>query len=197
MFNAKEAGFDSVPAWYCARTKPKHEHIAAANVCKKLGLEIFLPRLRVERATRRGVVRGIEPLFPCYIFIRCLLGEKMDEIKHTNGIRNLVHFGGKFPPVADAILAELRGCFADDEPMPINNELLPGDEVALAGGNFGGMHARVLRNLSAGKRIQVLIDILGRPTPVEVDRVRVVPTRNALVNLVPALAAPQQARIFG
>ncbi len=42
-------------AWYCARTKPKHEHIAAANLLKNLGLEVFNPRLRVERATQRGL----------------------------------------------------------------------------------------------------------------------------------------------
>ena len=57
-------------AWYCARTKPKHEHIAAANVRRNLGLEVFHPRLRIERTTRRGLVRNVETLFPCYIFIR-------------------------------------------------------------------------------------------------------------------------------
>jgi len=31
------------PAWYCARTKPKHEHIAAANLRKNLNLEVFIP----------------------------------------------------------------------------------------------------------------------------------------------------------
>ena len=64
---------DGSLAWYCARTKPKHEHIAAANVRQNLGLEVFHPRLRMERATQRGVMRVVEPLFPCYIFIRCVL----------------------------------------------------------------------------------------------------------------------------
>ena len=67
-------------AWYCARTKPKHEHIAAANLRKNLNLEVFHPRLRIERATRRGVVRVNEPLFPCYIFIRCDIQQSLDEI---------------------------------------------------------------------------------------------------------------------
>ena len=43
---------DFDPAWYCARTKPKHEHIAAANIITKLGLEVFNPRLRMERPTQ-------------------------------------------------------------------------------------------------------------------------------------------------
>lgn len=59
------------------RTKHKHEHIAAANLNKQLGLEILHPRLRLERTTRRGVVRLIEPVFPCYVFARCDLGEHL------------------------------------------------------------------------------------------------------------------------
>src|SRR5262245_29489064 len=55
-------------AWYCARTKPKHEHIASANLQRHAGLEVFCPRLRVEKSTRRGIVRVSEPLFPNYIF---------------------------------------------------------------------------------------------------------------------------------
>src|ERR1017187_7463945 len=86
-------GFQPVaPAWYCARTKPKHEHIAAANLRQNLGLEVFHPRLRIERATQRGVMRVVEPLFPCYIFIRCMLEEDFGDIRHTSGISSLVHF---------------------------------------------------------------------------------------------------------
>ena len=71
------------PAWYGLRTQPKHEHIAAANLGRNLGLEVFNPRLRLERATRRGVVRVIEPLFPCYLFVRCALSNRLDEIRHA------------------------------------------------------------------------------------------------------------------
>src|SRR2546430_1851078 len=89
------------PAWYCARTQPKHEHIAAGNMARRLGLEVFHPRLRLERATRRGVVRVIEPLFPCYIFVRCHLEERIDEIRYINGISSFVHFGQRIPSVPD------------------------------------------------------------------------------------------------
>ena len=33
--------------WYCVRTKPKHEHIAAGNLARQAGLEVFCPRLRL------------------------------------------------------------------------------------------------------------------------------------------------------
>ncbi|HTR42713.1 MAG TPA: transcriptional activator RfaH [Pseudomonadales bacterium] len=176
------------PAWHCARTKPKHEHIAAATLQKNLGLETFLPRLRIERATRRGAVRTVEPLFPCYLFVHCVLGEQFGEIKHVNGISSLVRFGGKISVVEDAVIEELQDCFEADEPMAVEQRLIPGSEVSVAGGAFDGMRAHVLRNMPARKRVQVLLDILGQPTPVEVDRTAVVLMENTVAHLAPALA---------
>lgn len=175
-------------AWYCARTKPKHEHIAAATLRKSSGVEAFLPRVRIERATRRGAVRTIEPLFPCYLFVRCALEEKMDEIKHTNGVSSLVRFGGKIPAVDDGIIEELQDCFENDEPMNLEHRLVPGSEVSVAGGAFDGMRAHVLRNLPAKRRVQILLDILGQPTPVEVDRGAVVVMEDKVAQLAPTLA---------
>jgi transcriptional antiterminator RfaH len=175
-------------AWYCARTKPKHEHIAAATLRKNLGLEAFLPRLRIERPTRRGAVRSVEPLFPCYVFVRCEIGEVMDQIKHTNGVSSLVRFGGKIPVVEDAIIEELQDCFEADEPMTVEHRLIPGSEVSVTGGAFDGMRAHVLRNMPAKRRVQILLDILGQPTPVEVDRNAVVLMENTVAHLAPVLA---------
>jgi transcriptional antiterminator RfaH len=178
-----------LPAWYCARTKPKHEHIAAAGLRKNLNLEVFHPQLRIERATQRGVMRVVEPLFPCYIFIRCVLEEMSSEIRHLNGISGFVRFGHTIPKIADLIIEDLQECFETEDTMTVENRLSPGDEITVADGAFRGMRAYVLRNLPARKRVQILLDILGRPTQVEVDRDSVVLTRNTLVDLAPILAA--------
>ncbi|HXC35366.1 MAG TPA: transcriptional activator RfaH [Candidatus Acidoferrales bacterium] len=178
------------PAWYCARTKPKHEHIAAANLRKNLQLEVFHPQLRVERATRRGLVRVIEPLFPCYIFVRCVLETSLSEIQHTSGINALVRFGQKIPTVDEARIEELQECFTAGEPMDVECRLAPADEVRIVEGVFAGIRAFVLRVMPARMRVQVLLDILGRPTPVEVDRTSVMLERNTLADLAPVLAAP-------
>lgn len=177
------------PAWYCARTKPKHEHIAAANLRKNLNLEVFHPRLRIERATRRGVVRVSEPLFPGYLFFRCLIDEKLDEIQRTSGVSTVVHFAHRIPKIADAVIEELKECFEGGETMTVEDRLSPGDEVIVAEGAFRGMSAFVLRVMPARKRVQVLLDVLGRPTPAELDENSVVIEDNGVANLVPMLAA--------
>ncbi len=178
------------PAWYCARTKPKHEHIAAANLRKNLQLEVFHPQLRVERATRRGLVRVIEPLFPCYIFIRCVLESSLSDIQHTSGVNAMVRFGLKIPTVDESRIEELQECFTAGEPMDVDSQLAPADEVRIVDGVFAGIRAFVLRVMPARMRVQVLLDILGRPTPVEVDRTSVILEKNTLADLAPLLAAP-------
>jgi transcriptional antiterminator RfaH len=182
-------------AWYCARTKPKHEHIAAANVRKHLGLEVFLPRLRAERATQRGVARVVEPLFPCYLFVRCVLDEKANDLRYTAGVSSLVHFGDRIPPVPDAVVGELRDVFEAEEPMRIDDRLHDGVEVVLTDGAFTGMRASVLRALPARQRVQVLLDILGRTTMVEVDRRAVVLENSCVADRIPLLAVPQRAML--
>ena len=189
---AQRREVDRSLAWYCARTKPKHEHIAAANLRQNFGLEVFHPRLRIERATQRGVMRVVEPLFPCYIFVRCVLEDNFNDIKHSGGISSLVHFGQKIPNVPDSIIEELRECFEADDPMMVEDRISPADEVIFVEGAFTGMRAFVLRVMPAKKRVQVLLEVLGGPTPVEVERSAVVLERNTLADFVPVLAAPSQ-----
>lgn len=177
------------PAWYCARTKAKHEHIAAANVRKNLKLEVFHPQLRVERSTRRGVVRIIEPLFPCYLFVHCVIEERLHQLQRTNGINNVLRFGDKFPSVPDRVMEELQECFGAEESVSLKDRLSLGDEVVVGDGAFAGMRAYVLRLMPARRRIQILLDILGGPTLIEVDRSSVMREKTSMAEQAPILAA--------
>jgi transcription elongation factor/antiterminator RfaH len=187
---SKKMNADFEQAWFCARTKPKHEHIVAANLSRQLGLEVFNPRLRMERATRRGVVRSIEPLFPCYIFVQCA-NHDWNNIRFINGVSSLVHFGQRVPAVPDSVIAELKECFEAEEPLNVEDRLFPGAEVMIAEGAFRGFQAIVLRMLPARQRVQVLLDILGRQTLVEVDRQSVNQENRSMADLMPSLAVAQ------
>jgi len=181
---------NKAPAWYCARTKPKHEHIAAANVGKHLRLEVFHPRLQVERATIRGVRRIVEPLFPGYLFIRCVLADSANDIQFTDCISSLVSFGGKIPEVADSVIEELQECFVTEAPLLVQASLVPGEQVVVAEGSFAGMSAIVLRTMPARQRVQVMLEILGGNTLVEVNRSSLIGERSSVADWAPILAAP-------
>jgi transcriptional antiterminator RfaH len=186
-------------AWYCVRTQPRHEHIAAATLTRNLGLEVFHPRLRLERATRRGVVRVVEPLFPCYLFVRCSLCERLDDIRYVNGVSSLVHFGNKIPAIAEFVIDELRQCFEAEEPMSVDDRLFPGAEVTVAEGAFLGFSGIVVRLLPARQRVQILLEFLGRTTIAEVERKSLTTENYSMAALVPTLAmrAPMSVAAAG
>jgi len=73
--------------------------------------------------------------------------------------------------------------------MTVPDRIAPGDEVTIGEGAFAGMRAYVLRLMPSKKRVQVLLDVLGGPTPVDVNRCSVVLVRNNLAELAPILAA--------
>lgn len=183
-------------AWYCVRTKPKHDHIAAANLRRNLGLEVFNPCLRFERTTRKGIRRVTEPLFPGYLFVRCALEKSFDDIQHANGVAALVHFGKRVPRIADSIIEELQRFFPTAEPLSVEDKILPGEEVAVGDGPFSGMKAVVLRVLPARQRVEVLLEILGRPAPLELDWNFVVrENRNGVAHMAPILARQQESMV--
>lgn len=179
-------------AWYCARTQPKHEQIAARSLQCRHGLEVFNPRLRMERATHRGVVRVVEPLFPCYLFVRCDLGERIDDIRYTNGISSLVRFGVRIPVVPDDVVDELRQCFESEEPIEVEDRLTPGSSVTLVEGPFLGTNGIIVRVFPAKRRVQILLDFLGQTTLTEVDRKALAVEGRSLANLLPGLSMPHR-----
>jgi len=183
--NAPEA--ESAMAWYCARTKPKHEHIVAAGLKRNLGLEVFHPRLRIERPTRRGVVRVVEPLFPCYVFVRCNIDECLDGVRYVNGVSSLVHFGQRIPIVPDQVVDELKQCVEADL-VDVEDRICPGAEVTVGEGAFLGFNGIVLRVMPAKQRVQILLDFLGRTTLTEVDRKSLILENRSMADMMPSLA---------
>jgi transcriptional antiterminator RfaH len=155
------------PAWFCLRTQPKHEHIAAAHLKDDPEIEIYLPRIRFKRATRRGPVWFTEALFPNYLFARFDLSVCLRRVCHARGVQGVVHFGGCWPIVPEAVVAELRASVGADQVHVVSDELRPGESVRIAGGVFHGLQAVVTRVMPSRERVAVLLEFLGQQTSVE------------------------------
>ena len=129
----------AVPAWFCVRSQPKHEGIAAARLRQLEAVEVFNPTLRLRRATRRGPVWMIEPLFPGYVFARFTLERQLANVRYASGVADVVSFGGRYPTVTENVIAELRDLMGGElfERSLVDFEV--GESVRIARGPFGGI----------------------------------------------------------
>lgn len=167
--NDESAGCGPQPAWFCLRSQPKREHIAAAHLRAIEGIEVFNPRLRLRKATRRGPVTFVEALFPNYLFARFDLSHSLNAVKHSPSVSSVVHFGLQIPVIPDGVIADLKEELDGEGICEGDRSIEEGDEVTIEYGPFLGMHAVVLRVLSPHQRVEVLLEMLGRSTPVVVD----------------------------
>lgn len=162
--------------WYCVKTQPKREHLAAGQLRQLESVEVFCPRLRYRKATRRGKVWWVEALFPGYILARFVFPEMHRFVTHTQGVRGIVQFGHDAPSIPDGFVEILRAEIARHDAEQSGNETLTvtpqieaGEEVELAHGPLGGFQGKVIEVLPARDRVKVLLDFLGQAQVVEVD----------------------------
>ena len=55
---SRSIGMSDEPSWYALRTQLQRERLAALNLRRLEGVEVFLPRLRYQKTTRRGRMWG-------------------------------------------------------------------------------------------------------------------------------------------
>ncbi|MBC8096545.1 MAG: hypothetical protein H7Y43_12105, partial [Akkermansiaceae bacterium] len=118
--------------WFCVRTHPKREHLAAVQLRHDPDLAVFLPRIRYRRPTRQGPVWTTEALFPNYLFARFDLALCLRRVRHARGVREVVHFGDKWPTVPASTIRELQRLMGTEELRVIPADFSPGDQVQIA-----------------------------------------------------------------
>jgi transcriptional antiterminator RfaH len=168
-------------AWYCVRTQPKSEHIAAAHLRQLDGVEVYCPRLRFRRMTRRGPVWFAEALFPGYLFARFTPAHSQQEVSGARGVSTLVRFGAGLATLPDEAIEDLRAHMGADECKTIDSELREGDPVTITAGVFKGLSTVVTELRPANERVRVLIEFLGECRHVDVAKSNLLPERSHLL----------------
>lgn len=156
-------------AWFCVRSHLKHEHIAAAHLSLIPEVEVFNPRLRLLRSTRRGPVWYTESLFPNYVFAKFELESKLEKVRYTNSVTTVVQFGEIVPSIPDAAIGQLRQELDELRSKVLTDAPEEGEDVEVAAGALKGLKGEVTRVLPAKQRVEVLLDFMGRSTAVELS----------------------------
>jgi len=160
----------SALSWHCVQTKPKSEHFAAAHL-RSSGdeeIEVFCPRIRYKKNTRRGKVWFNEALFPCYLFVRFRPIIHHRTVLYAHAVNKIVRFGERIPVLADEIIEALRKEMGDGEIREIPPEVEEGDHVVLGEGPLAGLTGVVQLVLTGEERVRILFEFLGRQTFAEV-----------------------------
>lgn len=156
------------PLWFCLKTQPKREHIAAAALRQLPGLDVLAPRIRFRKATRRGPVWFMEAMFPGYIFAHFLYGAQHRQVQHVPGITRVVGFGDRIGVIDGPTVEQIRQAAGEEEVIVYSPELRVGDAVRIAEGAFQGLEAVIMQLLPARERVKVLLEFLGRDVHAEI-----------------------------
>ena len=166
-----------VASWYCLKSQPKHEHIAAAHLRQMREVEVFCPRLRFKRATKRGPVWFEEAMFPGYLFAHFSFPERHKEVRYAAGVSSILRFGQRYARLDEETIRALRSKTNDNQLAVLETEIREGDKVTIVEGALCGLEAVVTQFLSGRERVRVLLSFLGREIHAEVTKPGVLPAK--------------------
>ncbi len=158
--------------WYALYTKPKKEH-QVDSLLQEQGIETYLPTVRRKVRRRDRPERVI--FFPSYLFARLDFQiVPLSSITWMPGVQRIVSFGDQPAVVADEIVALLRQRLEDIEEVGYGR-LRQGDRVRITSGPLRDLEAVFDRPVSSAERVRILLDVVGRMMPVEIDYSQIEP----------------------
>lgn len=169
--------------WYVLYTKPHSEQQVVAGLAAD-GIQTYFPTIPV--ATPRRGRPAVRPFFPCYLFVNVdLESVGISRLNWTPGVRRLVMFGGIPSQVDEGVIARLRTHLSQPHVIDHDGEMLErGDKVIITSGPLQDIEAVFDKRLSANGRVRVLVELLQRWTPVEIEA-------DALHRISPFAKAPR------
>ena len=166
--------------WYVVNTYSGHEYKVKEKLESKIesmGLQDNIFRIVIPETTEVEVKNGVKKekqkkMFPGYILVEMKMSdESWYIVRNTPGVTGFIGSSGKgakptplLPQEIDRILADMGMSRIDAK-----SELAVGDKVNSVDGPFKGMMGSVDTIDLENNRLNVLIDLFGQETPVEVE----------------------------
>lgn len=174
-------GGDDTLRWYVLKVQSNREKSIRDNIVRRVkreGLEkffgeIIIPTEKVAE-TKGGKKRVTErKLYPGYIMVQMILNdETWFLVRETSGVGDFTGAAGKPIPMQDHEIQRMLGLeTAKEETVKpkIKIEFVAGDRVKIKEGTFESFEGTVDTVDEASGRVNVLIEIFGRSTPVELE----------------------------
>ena len=166
--------------WYVVNTYSGHESKVKEKLemrTESMGMQDYIYRVIVPETTEVEVKDGVQKekkkmMFPGYILVEMVMSDEAWYIvRNTPGVTGFIGSSGKgakptplLPQEIDRVLANMGMSRIDAE-----SEMKKGDKVSIIDGPFKGMEGVIDSVDLENKRLNVLIDLFGQETPVEVE----------------------------
>lgn len=166
--------------WYVVNTYSGHESKVKEKLemrTESMGMQDYIYRVIVPETTEVEVKDGVQKekkkkMFPGYILVEMVMSDEAWYIvRNTPGVTGFIGSSGKgakptplLPQEIDRVLANMGMSRIDAE-----SEMKKGDKVSIIDGPFKAMEGVIDSVDLENKRLNVLIDLFGQETPVEVE----------------------------
>jgi transcription termination/antitermination protein NusG len=166
--------------WYVVNTYSGHEQKVKEKLEAKIesmGMQDYIYRIIIPETTEVEIKDGIKKekkkkMFPGYILVEMVMSDEAWYIvRNTPGVTGFIGSSGKgakptplLPQEIDKVLANMGMSRLD-----IDADMKVGDQVNIVDGPFKGMYGKIDSIDAENNRLNVLIDLFGQETPVEVE----------------------------
>lgn len=166
--------------WFVVNTYSGHENKVKEKLlmrAESMGMQDYIFRVIVpeqeETEIKDGVTKKrVKKLFPGYILVEMVMtDEAWYVVRNTPGVTGFIGSSGKgakptplLPQEIDRILANMGMSRVD-----VESELKVGDTVNIVDGPFSGMTGKVDNIDLENNRLNIIIDLFGQETNVDVE----------------------------
>lgn len=166
--------------WYVVNTYSGHEYKVKEKLESKIesmGLQDNIFRIVIPETTEVEVKDGAQKehkkkMFPGYILVEMNMSdESWYIVRNTPGVTGFIGSSGKGAKPTPLLPQEIDKILANMGMSRVNleSEMAIGDKVNIVDGPFKGMSGKVDTIDTENNRLNVLIDLFGQETPVEVE----------------------------
>jgi len=169
------------PRWYVVHTYSGHENKVKIQLESRIKLfdvadsivDIFVPtqeKIEIRDGKKTEIT---ERIFPGYILVKMILTDKTwSVVQHTPGVTAFVGTTQRPKPISDDEVESIRR-FSQQEAPQYKAKFSVGEALKIIDGPFADFIGTVDSIDEEKGKLQILVSIFGRETPVELDFLQV------------------------
>ena len=155
--------------WYVIHTKPGNEHRVETNLSNQ-EIETFLPLFETFQCFQGKLVQKIKPLFPNYLFAKLDIDLHYYKVKWTRGVSKILGVGSEPSPISERVIQTIKQRMGENKLVRLDDGLEQGALIQFTSGPFKDLMGVFDKKMSDGKRVRVLLNLIGVDVPVQVSR---------------------------